>query len=68
MVTETIKKELNTQDHGDDATECMLCENSETRHGKIFDDIVKGQSLFHLTPLGVSMVKHYGEETWSVVK
>ena len=67
MVTERIKTEMNLHDHGDDSVECCLCETSETRLGEIFDYFIRFQSLFYLSPLGVALVKHYGETKWTAV-
>ena len=67
VVTQRIQQEFSLEDHGDDSSECLLCETSDPRLNTIFDYFIKGQCLFYISELGIAFVKEYGKEEWKAV-
>ena len=64
IVLDTVIRQFGMEEFGHNAGEGMLCETSETRVGKIFDVVFRGQHQFTFGVNGDQLVKEYGKREW----
>jgi hypothetical protein len=60
----TIKREMDVDEYGTNASEGLLCETSEDRVGNIFDYVFYGQMLFIVSKEGKNLLKWFGSSEW----
>jgi hypothetical protein len=60
----TIKREMDVDEYGTNASEGLLCETSEDRVRNIFDYVFYGQMLFIVSKEGKNLLKWFGSSEW----
>jgi hypothetical protein len=60
----TVKREMDVDEYGTNASEGLLCETLEGRVGNIFDYVFHGQMLFIASKEGKNLLKQFGSSEW----